>query len=748
MNDDSTKNAVEKDLDDLVEEFLEALRNGDCPDMDDFAGRHPEHASELKDILPLLVSMEQAGGERKGDAEDKLPNLEEAGFRVLKKIGGGGMGEVYEAEQVLLGRHVAVKTLRSSSPLTAERVRQFERESVAIAKLYHPGIVQVYSAGRCGNIFYYAMELVHGKGLDEARPEGLRQTAAIGLQAAEALAYAHRCGILHRDIKPANILMDDSGRIYIGDFGLASILNEEEGDGIFHGGTLRYMSPERVSDGICTVAGDQYALGATLYELISGKPLLTADSSERLAELIKAGDIAELACSEADLTAIVMKSLRKEPKERYPSVDDMADDLRNFLEGRPVTAAAPSVMRRFWLWSRRNPALASALLVAGMACVAFVVALAVGYVRTKHAWRQAKHNADVAEQALQQVFTFVENRPPSTSSTRLLSLLLPYYQYSLEQKGLDDDKLMEARRVIGSHALRTGNYELAEDAYRKMLDLRQLPDVMNKLASILRKTGRNGEADAMQEKLVETYRNSTDSTERLEAFLALKAMAVSQKDNENIRNAFNYLGEMLKAEPQSTQLRYQYALLLEEHPGLFHRRLLPGLEPNAGVILRDLAEHYPEQPEYAAALVRRMTKTLRRKSLDSLKEEDDLTLALSLSERLLATFTNVPETVVVVVDFRNAYIEALRRGQKMSDARRERERLISSLRGRFFSEDTPNELRDALLSMQLQQLQLAVRDKRPADRIVKELHEELNAYHGDRKAEFAEKLAALTGEPK
>ena len=476
MNDDSTKIAAKKDLDDLVEEFLEALRNGDCPVIDDFVRQHPEYASELKDILPLLETMEQAGGERKGGAEDKLPNLDEAGFRVLKKIGGGGMGEVYEAEQVSLGRHVAVKTLRSSSPLTAERVRQFERESVAIAKLYHPGIVQVYSAGRCGNIFYYAMELVHGKGLDSAHPDGPHQTAEIGLQAAEALAYAHRCGILHRDIKPANILMDDSGRIHISDFGLASILNEEEGDGTFHGGTLRYMSPERVSDGICMAAGDQYALGATLYELISGKPLLTADSSERLSELIKSGEIAELACSEADLKAIVMKSLQKEPKDRYQSVDDMADDLRRYLEGKPVTAAVPSMIRRLGLWSRRNPALASAVFIAVVACIALVIALSVGYVKTKHAWRQANHNADVAEQALRQVFTFVENRPPSTSSTKLLSLLLPYYQDSLEQKGLDDEKLMEARRVIGSHALRTGNYELAEDAYRKMLGFKPLPD--------------------------------------------------------------------------------------------------------------------------------------------------------------------------------------------------------------------------------------------------------------------------------
>ncbi len=195
-------------------------------------------------------------------------------YRLIRKIGAGGMGEVFEATQVSLDRKVAVKVLSPSLTSDPAQREQFENEARVIAMLHHPNIVKIYNAGVCADRCYYAMELIDGKGLDRFRSSAPREIARLGLQAARALAYAHGCGVLHCDVKPANLLLDTHGEIHIGDFGLAFVLKDGTGDKSSMSGTLRYMAPERLKHGIKSFAGDQYSFGVTLYELITQAPVL------------------------------------------------------------------------------------------------------------------------------------------------------------------------------------------------------------------------------------------------------------------------------------------------------------------------------------------------------------------------------------------------------------------------------------------------------------------------------------------
>ena len=401
-------------LDEIIEEYIEQRRQSKALQTADFAKQYPEHEAELNELLPLVADVENMADTGSAYEETQsMPDFDQEGFHILRKIGNGGMGCVYEAVQTALNRHVAIKTLLSESTFSQEDIEQFENEAKAIARLYHPGIVQVYSAGRGGNgLCFYAMELIQGGELAYKSFDNLRQIAQIGLEAAEALAYAHRCGILHRDIKPGNILLDQEGHVHISDFGLASILNGIDEQQPFTGGTLRYMAPERLRDGICTAASDQYALGLTLLEMVNDAPAFQAHTLNELETKIVNGEVPPLVCKSREFKAIVTKSVSKNPEERYPTLDEMAEDLRNFLEHKPVNAARPNLAKRMALWARRNPALAFAVFAACMASVFLVLSLIVGYCNTRNALEKSRENAENAELAQKKSFHLSRNAHP------------------------------------------------------------------------------------------------------------------------------------------------------------------------------------------------------------------------------------------------------------------------------------------------------------------------------------------------
>ena len=360
-----------------------------------------------------------------------------AGFAIVREVGRGGMGIVYEAIELALGRRVALKVLPplSASPTTSAR---FRREARAAGRLHHTNIVPIFGVGSDGGLLYYAMQFIEGEGLDRlidrlrqdrtlrsgSRPktemdrtraeplepdrasagptatlraaEGgslaassgasrlahARHVARIGLQIADALDYAHHSGFLHRDIKPANILLDQAGTAWVADFGLAKSAEAEEdlthtGDIV---GTLRYMPPERF-DGHSDARGDVYALGATLYELLTLRPVFDDPDRTRLIERVLETEPVPPRQLDRhvprDLETIVLKAMAKSPAARYATAGLLAEDLRRFLEGRTITARRVGMRERLVRWARRRP-LAAAL--------CGIVALLLGSLLALGAW--------------------------------------------------------------------------------------------------------------------------------------------------------------------------------------------------------------------------------------------------------------------------------------------------------------------------------------------------------------------------
>ncbi|MCI0699935.1 MAG: serine/threonine protein kinase [Planctomycetia bacterium] len=223
------------ELSELADEFLNRYRRGENPRISDYANRRPELAAEIRRLFPTLVVLERCGSTV--DAPRRLPTVdapERVGeYRIVGRIGEGGMGVIYEAVQEPLGRRVALKFLRAVGPVGSIQRERFLRETQAAARLVHPHIVTVYGTGEHDGVPYYAMQMIHGRGLDKrieeaqkaalkpATAEQFRWVAEVGIQVGEALTYAHQHGVVHRDIKPSNLLLDEDGTVWVADFGLA-----------------------------------------------------------------------------------------------------------------------------------------------------------------------------------------------------------------------------------------------------------------------------------------------------------------------------------------------------------------------------------------------------------------------------------------------------------------------------------------------------------------------------------------------
>lgn len=392
------------------------------------AGRHPSHAefvARYADVAGALagclrgLDLVCSGASR---ASSPAGSIRLGDFRVLREVGRGGMGVVYEAEQISLGRRVALKVVTAALD---ERGRQrFRNEGHAAASLRHPHIVPVHAVGFEGEAHFLAMQFVAGQSLaailrrhrratdptedtpanvdTAATIEGVGPPAAsdgidplpnpstpayclaaarIVAAAADALQHAHDCGIVHRDIKPGNLLLEANGHLWVADFGLARLPGVSEltrtGEVV---GTLRYMSPEQAAGAAVDHRTDVYSLGATLYELVTLRPAFPGSAAQDLlARIASEEPPAPRAIAPAvprDLETIVLKAMAKEPAERYAAAAEMADDLRRYLEDRPVLARRPTAAHRLRKWARRN----RGLVAAGVAVmVAFLAFAAVGF---------------------------------------------------------------------------------------------------------------------------------------------------------------------------------------------------------------------------------------------------------------------------------------------------------------------------------------------------------------------------------
>jgi serine/threonine protein kinase len=306
---------------------------------------NPEVAGPLAECLAGLDLLREATERR--EAPGRVGE-----FRLVREVGRGGMGVVYEAVQEPLGRTVAVKVLTLAAGADPAELERFRNEARAAAGLDHPNIIPVYAVGCDRGVHYYAMRLIPGRSLAEviaagpATGERPALAARVLLQAADALAFAHARGIVHRDVKPANLLVEDGGHVWVADFGLALLPGAarltRSGSMV---GTLQYMSPEQVEPrrGVVDHRTDLYALGATTYELLTGRPPVQATDRHELVVRILTADATpprRLNRSvPADLETIVLKLLAKDPADRYASAADLADDVRRFQGGRPVSSS-------------------------------------------------------------------------------------------------------------------------------------------------------------------------------------------------------------------------------------------------------------------------------------------------------------------------------------------------------------------------------------------------------------------------
>jgi serine/threonine protein kinase len=356
-------------------------------------------------------------------------------FEIVRELGRGGMGVVYEARQVSLNRKVALKVLSAGLGLTEKAVRRFRREAEAAAKLHHTNIVPVYATGEQDGTHFYAMELINGPSLDRvikqlrlqtaepsppmhstpsgSSPAGLvatgpyvqapasalepgltssslgsgsgyfDQVASRMAEVADALHYAHDQGVIHRDIKPSNLLLSPDGRLSINDFGLARML-EQPGmtmTGEFVG-TPAYMSPEQIAAGRTPLdhRTDVYSLGATLYELLTLRPPFAGERRDQvLAQILHKEPSAPRKVNSkvpVDLETICLKALEKDPDRRYQTAGALADDLRRYVNCFAISARRAGPLQRLVKWVRRRPAVAVSL---GSLLVAIGVALSLAF---------------------------------------------------------------------------------------------------------------------------------------------------------------------------------------------------------------------------------------------------------------------------------------------------------------------------------------------------------------------------------
>ncbi|QDU55926.1 serine/threonine protein kinase [Aeoliella mucimassa] len=553
----------------LAEEFVDRIRRGEQPTVEEYASRSPDLAEEILDLFPAIAAIEESKVPSEGYIKLAPPPECLDDFQLLREIGRGGMGIVYEAYQKSLGRRVALKLLPKLALYNTSHLQRFRREARTAAKLHHTNIVPVFGVGHQDEYHYFVMQFIEGAGLDrvlkrleqsmsvndkinvseivqsiaasqetiadramlttflDIEPEDdLREArdseeqssaslsgsvqltpgasprnywesvAVLGVQVAEALAYAHQQGVLHRDIKPANLLVDTQGKVWVADFGLSKALENEQlsaSDEMM--GTPAYMAPEQLR-GETDHRSDIYSLGLTLYELATlQSPFPAANRAEllhRIATEQPARPRQVRPSIPTDLETIILTAIAPEPASRYQSADDLAGDLQRYLENRPIVARRTSALKRLWLWHRRNPTVA-ALSGAAIALLVLVAVTAmIGYAHTASALageRKQRERAETANElaveALDRIYSQLspdpamaarlpqDRTPVSPATAAMLEEMLTFYDRLAEQEDGQvtyGEQIALANRHIGDIRHHLGQLEQAKSAYLKALE--------------------------------------------------------------------------------------------------------------------------------------------------------------------------------------------------------------------------------------------------------------------------------------
>lgn len=587
LTEDQSIHALSKDdqerLAILLDDYLEQLERGIALDVDTLCKEHPTLEPAIRRYISSIRLLHEIGLGDSSHASASQVRVEVASkqlgdFQLVREIGRGGMGVVFEATQTSLGRKVAVKVLPFAAVLDSRQISRFQNEAQAAAQLHHPHIVPVYSIGNDRGTYFYSMQYIEGQSLDlvirdlkrqswdllseseafsarafraasntiplwsklqlaflpsrssliaKESPESddptrssnalnpdsdptrcvasvtdsflrnhstqrsiratsyIRRIVEIGIQAASALHYAHENGIVHRDIKPSNLLMDCDGKIWVTDFGLAQC--NQNGDLTHSGdilGTLRYMSPEQAAGKTHWVDNrtDIYALGATLYEMLTLRPVVDATDRTAMIRQIEWETPQSLNAINRsvpqDLENIINKCLSKDRDDRYETAGQLAEDLNRFLRGESPRARRPGLVERGGRWAKRHSKAVAVSLAIGMVLwgcsVAMIFIISQKNSKIAEANRRAQSHLSVANQVVDQFGTeliaSLESIPGTVQlqneiATNTVRYLQSFLEYTKTEPQLQREAGMAWIRLGHLHE-NLGKFDAALEAFR------------------------------------------------------------------------------------------------------------------------------------------------------------------------------------------------------------------------------------------------------------------------------------------
>lgn len=734
----------------LAEEFLERYRKGQRPSLKEYIDRHPDLAPEIREVLPAMAMMEKiALADESLDGDPTMPRyvtpatppIEQLGdYRIIREVGHGGMGVVYEAEQVSLGRHVALKVLPQQMLLDRKQKLRFERESKAAARLHHTNIVPVFGVGEQDGLPYYVMQFIQGLGLDavleelkrvrrggpwdgastavgelrvsrrdftaadvaqslmagrfefdgagaraeleslvaidadaptmdasrpvsDGRPPGAtgrvadsfsvsssgtsslilqgnsgksrhgktkastfwQTVARLGVQVADALAYAHQQGILHRDIKPSNLLLDTRGTVWVTDFGLAKADDQQNlthtGDIL---GTLRYMPPEAF-EGKTDARGDVYALGMTLYELLAFQPAFDEKDRGRLIRQVTTEEAPRLERVNRevprDLVTIVHKAIERDPEHRYSTAGELSADLQRFIDDEPILARRVSSLELLERWARHNKLVAASLTAIGVLLAVIAIGASVAAARSQ---RAARDNMALARDKESERKKAVEAKKEADLGRARQAELRRQAEanFAIARRAVDDSftKVSESRllKVPGLQPLRRELLESALTFYREFLESRadepalraELAATQLRIGRICTELGIDEDARKALQAAIAAYDDALKSNPKnielqdalADAWEALGDLAYQEKPSPNRSRA------MLRAYERTTAVRDALAhaqptnVVLQKKLAVAWNRL--GVGQSAMSRPADAFESYRRSSEIRQSLIR------------------------------------------------------------------------------------------------------------------------------------------------
>ncbi len=615
-----------------------------------FVPEHPLGSDEP--TQSQSAAAQPGGGSSRADDASPLP-ASIGRYRILRLLGEGGMGAVYEAQQDFPHRTVALKVIRAGYA-SSEMLRRFENEAQALGRLQHPGIAQMYEAGTAETPFgrqpCFAMELVQGQSLVaccDAHRLNARQRLELMAKICDAVQHAHQRGLIHRDLKPANILVDESGQPKILDFGVARLTDSDaeatrQTDIGQLVGTLAYMSPEQVLGDPAEIdtRSDVYALGVILYELLAGKgPYSLGHQLPDAVRAIREEEPTALGSMNrtyrGDVETIAGKALEKDKTRRYSSAAELGADIRRHLRDEPITARPPSTTYQLQKFARRNKALMTGVAAVFVVLVAGIVASTWEAVKARRAEANAKKQSAIAQAVndflqndlLGQASAYNQSKPDPDIKVRVV---LDRAAQNIQGE-FDRQPEVEAaiRDTIGQTYIDLGLYPETRTQLERALDLQrralgannpQTLKTMSRLGRLAYVQGKYPEAESLVSQALAIQRRvlGSDHPDTLYSMNNLANVYYAQGKDAQAETLYDQTLQVrrriLGPEHRDTlstmvnlasaivhQRRYAQAEVLSRQALEMERRVLGAEHPETLRCMNNLADAYRGQGEYAQA---------------------------------------------------------------------------------------------------------------------------------------------------